>query len=72
MTVIAQCDPEELRALFLFEKLTDDQLARLCQEGHVEIIESGQVFAEGDPASCLYVLIEGEIVTSRRVGGDDV
>ena len=72
MTVIAQCDPEELRTLFLFEKLTDDQLARLCQEGHVEIIESGQVFAEGDPASCLYVLIEGEIVTSRRVGGDDV
>jgi len=56
----------------LFEKLTDDQLARLCQEGHVEIIESGQVFAEGDPAACLYVLIEGEIVTSRRVSGDDV
>ena len=72
MTVIAQCNPEELRTLFLFEKLTDDQLARLCQEGHVEIIESGQVFAEGDPASCLYVLIEGEVITSRRVGGDDV
>ncbi|HXT92699.1 MAG TPA: ATP-binding protein [Trebonia sp.] len=61
-----------MRSLFLFEKLTDDQLARLCQEGHVEIIESGQVFAEGDPAACLYVLIEGEIVTSRRVSGDDV
>jgi signal transduction histidine kinase len=72
MAVIAQCDPEELRTLFLFEKLTDDQLARLCQEGHVEIIESGQVFAEGDPAACLYVLIEGEVVTSRRVSGDDV
>ena len=72
MAVIAQCNPEELRSLFLFEKLTDDQLARLCQEGHVEIIESGQVFAEGDPAACLYVLIEGEIVTSRRVSGDDV
>ena len=34
--------------------------------------DSGQVFAEGDPASCLYVLIDGAVVTSRRVGGDDV
>src|SRR6185437_6097280 len=72
MAVIAQCNPEELRSLFLFQQLTDDQLARLCQEDNVEIIESGQVFAEGDPAACLYVLIEGEIVTSRRVSGDDV
>ncbi len=35
-------------------------------------IESGQVFAEGDPATCLYVLIDGAVVTSRRVGEDDV
>jgi signal transduction histidine kinase len=70
--VISACDPEELRTLFLFEKLTDGQLARLCQEGHVETHEAGQVFAEGDPASCLYVLIEGTVVTSRRVGADDI
>jgi signal transduction histidine kinase len=71
-TVTPGCDPEELRTLFLFEKLTDEQLARLCHEGHVETFESGQVFAEGDPASCLYVLIEGAVVTSKRLGGDDV
>jgi hypothetical protein len=71
-TVTPGCDPEELRTLFLFEKLTDEQLDRLCREGHVETYESGQVFAEGDPASCLYVLIEGAVVTSRRVGADDV
>ena len=71
-TVTSGCDPEELRTLFLFEKLTDEQLARLCREGHVETFEAGQVFAEGDPASCLYVLIEGTVVTSRRVGADDV
>jgi signal transduction histidine kinase len=71
-TVTPGCDPEELRTLFLFEKLTDEQLARLCHEGHVETFESGQVFAEGDPASCLYVLIDGAVVTSRRVGEDDV
>jgi signal transduction histidine kinase len=72
MTVIAQCDPTELRSLFLFEKLSDEQLARLCEEGHLEIIEPGPVFAEGDPARNLYVLIEGMLVTSRRVSGDDV
>jgi signal transduction histidine kinase len=66
------CDPGELRSLFLFEKLSDEQLTRLCAEGHVELIEPGPVFAEGDPANCLYVLIEGTVVLSRRVGGDDV
>ena len=71
-TVTPGCDPEELRTLFLFEKLTDEQLARLCREGREETFESGQVFAEGDPASCLYVLIEGTLVNSRRVGEDDV
>jgi signal transduction histidine kinase len=72
MTVIAQCDPAELRSLFLFEKLSDEQLQRLCEEGHVELLEPGPVFAEGDPARNLYVLIEGALVTSRRVSGDDV
>jgi signal transduction histidine kinase len=71
MTTLA-CDPEELRSLFLFEKLTDDQLARLCREGHVELIERGPVIAEGDPAECLYVLIEGTVVLTRKVGGDEV
>ena len=71
-TVTPGCDPAELRTLFLFEKLTDEQLERLCREGHVEAFESGQVFKEGDPASNLYVLIDGAVVTSRRVGEDDV
>ena len=71
MTPLA-CDPVELRSLFLFEKLSDEQIQRLCSEGHVELIEPGQVFAEGDPATCLYVLIEGTVVLSRKVGADDV
>ena len=71
-TLTPGCDPEELRTLFLFEKLTDEQLDRLCREGHVETFESGQVFAEGDPASNLYILIEGAVVTSKRLSGDDV
>ena len=66
------CSPDELRTLFLFEKLTGEQLDELCREGHIEVIPPGPVFAEGDPATCFYVLLEGGLVLSRRVGTDDV
>jgi signal transduction histidine kinase len=66
------CSPDELRTLFLFEKLSDDQLAWLCGHGHVEVIEPGPLYAEGDPARCFYVLLDGSVVMSRRVGEDDV
>jgi signal transduction histidine kinase len=68
----ALCGPEELRSLFLFEKLTDEQLAWLCREGRTEVFEPGPVYAEGDPATCFYVLLSGTVVMSRLVGGDDV
>jgi signal transduction histidine kinase len=66
------CDPDELRTLFLFEKLTQDQLEWLCREGSLETIEPGPVFAEGEPATCFYVLLSGTLVMSRRVGDDDL
>ncbi|HEY4992333.1 MAG TPA: ATP-binding protein [Nakamurella sp.] len=68
----ARCSPEELRTLFLFEKLTDEQLEWLCREGHVEFFQPGPVFTEGDPATCFFVLLEGTTVLYRRVGADDV
>jgi signal transduction histidine kinase len=67
-----ECGPDELRTLFLFEKLTDEQLQWLCERGHVELFQPGPVYAEGDPATCFYVLLEGTVVMSRRVGADDV
>jgi signal transduction histidine kinase len=66
------CSPEELRTLFLFEKLTDTQLDWLCERGGIEEIAAGPVYAEGDPASNFYVLLEGTVVLSRRVGADDI
>jgi signal transduction histidine kinase len=66
------CSIEELRTLFLFEKLDGDQLQWLCERGHVELIEPGPLYAEGSPATCFYVLLEGNTVMSRRVGGDDI
>jgi signal transduction histidine kinase len=67
-----ECGPDELRTLFLFEKLSDDQLQWLCERGHVELIPPGPVYAEGEEATCFYVLLEGTVVMSRRVGVDDV
>jgi signal transduction histidine kinase len=66
------CSAGELRTLFLFEKLSDDQLEWLCREGHVESIEPGPVYREGDPAACFYVLLDGTIALSHRVGADDI
>ncbi len=66
------CDPQELRTLFLFEKLSEDQLASLCRDGHIIEVEPGWVYREGEPATCFYVLLSGSIVLSRRVGEDDI
>lgn len=67
-----KCDAAQLRALFLFEKLDDEQLERLCDEGRVEDYEPGPVYLEGEPAVLFYVLLEGTVVLTRRVGADDV
>ncbi|MFE1249445.1 ATP-binding protein [Streptomyces sp. NPDC058735] len=66
------CDAREVGALFLFEGLTAEQLGTLCAAGRVERFEPGPVYAEGDPATCFYVMLEGTVVLYRRVGGDDV
>jgi signal transduction histidine kinase len=66
------CSPQEIGQLFLFEKLTAEQKGRLCADGRVELFEPGPVYAEGEDATCFYVMIEGTVVLSRRVGGDDV
>jgi len=66
------CGPDELRTLFLFEKLSDEQLGWLCERGRVELFEPGAIYAQGDPATCFYVLLEGTVVLYHRVGADDI
>ncbi|MEU0335216.1 ATP-binding protein [Streptomyces sp. NPDC006193] len=69
---VVACSPQEIGSLFLFEKLSPEQLGRLCSQGRVELFQPGPVYTEGDPATCFFVMIEGTVVLSRRVGGDDV
>jgi signal transduction histidine kinase len=66
------CDIDEIRTLFLFEKLSEEQLARLCREGHIETVEPSWVLREGEPALWFYVLLEGSVALFRQVGTDDV
>ena len=72
MTTKTPCEPDELRSLFLFEALTDEQLAVLCTNGHIQRDEPGPICDEGEPATCFYVLIEGELMMSKLSGGQDI
>lgn len=66
------CVRDELRTLFLFEHLSDDQLDTLCQAGSIETFPAGPIVTEGDPATCFYVMLDGELVMSKRSGGVDI
>jgi signal transduction histidine kinase len=72
MTDKMPCKPDELRTLFLFEALTDEQLAVLCANGHVQDYQPGPICVEGEPATCFYVLIDGELTMSKLSGGQDI
>src|SRR3954469_9775143 len=68
-----QLPPAELRTLFLFEKLTDEQLQWISEHGcTMHMPAGGVVVREGDPAEQFFILLSGTIALSRRVGQDDV
>jgi signal transduction histidine kinase len=70
--MVEQCRPDDLRTLFLFEHLSQAQLEVLCADGHIETFPAGPLLREGEPARFFYVMIEGELVMSGRMGGVDV
>ncbi|PVZ10037.1 ATP-binding protein [Actinomycetospora cinnamomea] len=64
---------DELRGLFLFESLSDDQLDWLAGHGDVVAFSAGEdVCREGDPARCFWVLLTGELAMIQRIRGDEV
>src|SRR3954447_7065453 len=67
-----ECSPDLLRSLFLFEALSDERLEHLCRNGRVVRVEPGWLYRQGDAASCFYVLLDGALVMSRKVGDDEV
>jgi signal transduction histidine kinase len=64
---------DELRTLFLFEGLTDEQLQWIADRGEVRTYDAGTtVYQEAEPADYLYILLNGELRMSRSVQGEDV
>ena len=64
---------DELRSLFLFEALTEDQLTWLAERGWVASLPAGAtILDEGAPAEVIMMLLSGTIVMTRKVGPDDV
>ena len=65
--------PDELRGLFLFEKLGDDQLAWLAERGEGADYQAGAVVHRaGEPAEWLFVLLEGTLSMTMRAGGAEI
>jgi signal transduction histidine kinase len=65
--------PKVLRTLFLFEELSDDQLAWLAERGRiVEYPAGATIHAEGAPASCFMVLLSGTLAMYKRVQGGEL
>jgi signal transduction histidine kinase len=65
--VTGRLGPDGLRELFLFEKLTDEQLAWLAERGEVTAYQAGTtIYRVGEPATCLYVLLEGTLSMVMR------
>jgi signal transduction histidine kinase len=73
MTDAERLGPEQLRTLFLFEQLSDEQLAWLAERGRVVSYQAGgTIHAEGAPATCLFVLLSGTLSSSSRVQGGEI
>ena len=65
--------PDDLRELFLFESLSPAQLEWLSDEGYVKHWSGGEtVYAEGDLATCFFVLLEGTLSMHRQVENTEV
>jgi signal transduction histidine kinase len=72
-TVSETLTRDELRELFLFEALTGEQLDWLAAHGEARSVPAGAtILAEGDEATCFYVLLSGTLVLSRLAGGERV
>jgi signal transduction histidine kinase len=73
ITEPVRLSPSELRTLFLFEKLDDDELTWLSQHGYCQTCSAGEtIHTEGEPATCFFVLLSGTLSLHRRVENTEV
>jgi signal transduction histidine kinase len=64
---------DDLRATFLFEAFSDDQLRWLAERAEeVSVPANHRVVTEGKEADGLFVLLEGEIQVLRHIAGEEM
>ena len=64
---------EDLRALRLFDGVTDERLAALIEAGReVPIVPGVVLFQEGEAADYWYVVVSGELTLTRHIGREEV
>lgn len=69
---MSRIDIGELRTLFLFEGLTNEQLQWITERTEVRTFDTGAVICrEGEPAEALWVLLDGRIRLSRMASGEE-
>lgn len=65
-------DIDEVRTLFLFERLDEEQLAWVARRAETRAFDAGGVvYRPGDPADALWVLLDGRLRLSRPALGED-
>lgn len=65
-------DIDEVRTLFLFEGLDEEQLVWLAERAEVRAFDAGGVvYRPGDPADALWVLLDGRLRLSRQATGEE-
>ena len=65
-------DATELRPLFIFNGLTDEQLGQLADKGEeVSFVPGDLLFQQDNPADHWFVLLEGRVELFRRAGHDE-
>ncbi|KQU68957.1 ATP-binding protein [Phycicoccus sp. Root101] len=67
-----RCRADELAGMFLFDRLTREQLDWLAAEGTCRNIEPGRLCEQGQPAEWLYVLLTGEVAITTGSGPTEV
>src|ERR1700761_561944 len=68
-----QMTAPELRELFLFAELDDEQIAWI--QAHADVVEFGAnevICREGEPARCFWVLLGGEFAMLQTIRGAEV
>lgn len=65
-------DVADLRPIALFDGVTDDQLAELLDDGaEVRFGRGDVIFREGEHADFWWVLVDGSLTLTRRLGDED-